>query len=130
PSVGVGGPDLELCEWDGGELDVLDVGAGEVQTSDGGTLQRPRGATGVTAGRDGGALLQGGAVRHRSANGQLGCHVDVGEPSDAAPAEQGPGAPALPDDRRVDDGAALDRLERVYLPAGIDCGLLAAQRLA
>ena len=42
PAPGLAVADLEARERHGGELDVLDVGAGEVQAADHGPLQRPR----------------------------------------------------------------------------------------
>src|SRR5262249_31319973 len=73
-------PHLEPGQRHRGELDVLDVGAGEVQAADDGPLQRPRGPARVTAGGDGGALLERGAVCRRDADRHLGGHVDVRQP--------------------------------------------------
>ena len=70
--------------------------------------------------RDDRALLQRGAVGHREAHRDLGGDVDVGEAAHAAAAEQRARAPALPHDRRGDDRARLDRLERVDLHVRVD----------
>ena len=71
----------------------------------------------VAARADDRALLERGAVGHREPDRDLGRDVDVGEAAHAAPAEQRAGALALPHDRRRDERAGLDRLERVDLHA-------------
>ena len=79
--------------------------------------------------RDGGALRQRGAVGHREPDRDLGVDVDVGEAAHAAAAEQRARAAALPHDRRRDDRARLDRLERVHLHVRVDDRVLADEAL-
>ena len=92
-------------------------------------FERPRGAARVAARRDDRALLERGAVGHREPDRDLGRDVDVGEPAHAAAAEQRARAAALPHDRRVDDRAGLDGLERVDLHARVDDRVLADEAL-
>ena len=120
---------LEPGERHGGQLDVLDVDAGQVDPRDQRPLERPGDPAGVTARGDGRALRQRGAVGHRQAHRDLGVDVDVGEPAHPPPAEQRAGAAALPHDRRGDDGPRLDRLERVHLDVRVDDGVLADEAL-
>ena len=63
------------------------------------------------------SFLRRRAVGHGHPRGELGGDVDVGQAGDADAAEQRPGPARLPHDRGVDDGARLDRLERVDLDA-------------
>ena len=74
----------------------------------------------VAARADDRALLQRGAVGHREPHRDLGRDVDVREAAHAAPAEQRARALALPHDRRGDERAGLDRLERVDLHRRVD----------
>ena len=69
----------------GRELDVLDVGAGEVETGDHRALQRAGDPAGVAARGDDRARLQRRAVGHR------GAHRDLGGDRRRSP---GPGSPA------------------------------------
>ena len=92
-------------------------------------LQRARDAAGVATRGDGRALGQRGAVGHGQAHRDLGGDVDVGEAAHAAPPEQRARAAALPHDRRRDDRAGLDRLERVDLHVRVDHRVLADEAL-
>src|SRR5439155_20582462 len=98
--------------------------AGEGQAGDQGALEGARGAAGVAARRDGRALGERGAVRHREAYCELGRQVDVGQTAHAARTERRARPAALPDDRGVDDGIGFDALERIHLHAGAeDCAV-------
>ena len=53
----------------------------------------------------------------------------LASPDTPVAAEQAAGAAALPDDRGVDDGAVLDRLERVHLHVVAEHGVVADEHL-
>ena len=111
---------LEAGDRHGRELEVHHVHAAQVEARDDRPLERAGDAARVAARAHDRALLERGAVGHREADRDLRRDVDVGEAAHAAPAEQRAGALALPHDRRRDERAGLDRLERVDLHPGID----------
>ena len=67
------------------------------------------------------------AMASRAANS--GVMSTLASPTHPGAREEAAGALGLPDDRRVDDRAGLDGLERVHLHAGADHGVLADEAL-
>ena len=74
-------------------------------------------------------FFERGAVRHRETDRDLRGDVDVREAAHAAAAEERAGAARLPHDRRGDERAGIDRLERVDLHRRVDDRLVTDERL-
>ena len=113
----------------GRHFEVDHVGPGGVEAHYQRLLQDPGGAAGVPGNGDGGAPGHARGKGHGQAHRQFGGDVDIGEARDPVAPEQVARPPRLPHDRRVDDGAVLDRLEREHLDAGVHHGVLADEAL-
>ena len=101
---------------------------GRVAADHHGPLEHAGRPAGVTRRGDGAPLLEGARPGHGQPHDQLGADVDVGQAGHAEAPEEAAGPARLPHDRGVDDGAGLDRLERVHLDAGLDHGVRARRR--
>ena len=117
-------PHEEAGDRDGGHLEVEHVDPGRVEAGHHRPLQHPRRAARVARGDDGGALAEARAVGHaRPSIASSGVMSTLASPPTPSRPNSDDAPSALPDDRRVDDRAVLDRLERVDLHVRAERGV-------